>query len=189
MSKLFEQVLNRTGSRHGSFSMMLAHLSRFKDPVIVETGCVRALDDYSAGYSTVLFDAFLAEHGGRLYSVDNNAKHAEFARSLTSEDRTTILVGDSLRKLYEIKEPECHLLYLDSLDYKPEDQHPSALQALMELLAAARLCVPGKTLVAVDDNFPFERGKGAYIREFMRRGPHVLLYDGLQVVWGWRAYE
>ncbi len=52
--------------------------------MIVETGCIRSAEDWSAGYATYLVGYFLHHHGGELHSVDNDPNNVAFARAWTA---------------------------------------------------------------------------------------------------------
>jgi hypothetical protein len=58
---------------------------RFAAPRIVETGTIRAEEDFGgAGYFTYLAGTFVQRHGGTLHSVDLSPENVAFARAWTA---------------------------------------------------------------------------------------------------------
>jgi hypothetical protein len=135
--------------RDKSFDLMLRHLAGFMLPRIVETGCIRAEEDWGgAGFSTYLLGAYAAASDGRLESVDIGEKNCVFARKWTRVFGRNVEVfsEDSLRYLGERRE-QIDLLYLDSWDtYVPG----FAEHGLKEIQAAEHL-LHAKSMVVYDD--------------------------------------
>lgn len=135
--------------RDRSFDLMLRHLSGFQIPRIVETGCIRAEEDWhGAGFSTYLLGAYAAACGGRLESVDVGEKNCVFAKKWTRifGRHVEVFCQDSLRYLGERSEP-LDLLFLDSWDtYVPGFER----HGLAEIQAAERL-LHKKSMVVYDD--------------------------------------
>lgn len=118
--------LSRLAKREPTLRLALQLLEeRVNGAVIVETGCVRQTDDWSgAGMSTVVFGQWAEDHGGRLWSVDNDRDHLATAASLTKpwRDAISFHYADSVEFLTDVIGPELEwhridLLYLDSFDY------------------------------------------------------------------------
>src|SRR6185437_358159 len=134
---------------------------RFSDPVIVETGCIRSLDDWSAGYSTYLLACYLGGQGtGHLHSVDIDGAHLEFARQVVMPfgARMTFNQADSVAWLGQFS-GRIDALYPDSLD---ADTPGADDHALTEIEAAfSRLSA--NSLVLIDDTVWTQgwQGKGA----------------------------
>lgn len=138
---------------------------RFASPNVVETGCIRSPDDWSAGYFTYLMGLHLKQRGaGRLISVDNDHKHLEIARRLTAPFRphVDLFYNNSTDYLQGLKSQgqKMDLIYLDSLD---TDQPGSAEHGLIEAqLAESVLSENGFLLI---DDSPtvngVRTGKGA----------------------------
>lgn len=135
--------------RDRSFDLMLRHLSEFQTPQIVETGCIRAEEDWhGAGFSTYLLGAYAAARGGRLKSVDIGQKNCVFAKKWTRifGSHVEVFCEDSLRYLRGRSAP-IDLLFLDSWDtYVPG----FAEHGLREIQAAERL-LHRKSMVVYDD--------------------------------------
>ena len=179
-----ESALGGYVDRHRSFDLLLRQLSeRFSRAHIVETGCIRAEDDFEgAGFSTYVFGAYLQRRGGRLMSVDNDPNHCAFARQWTRcfGNAVEVCLADSVAHLKGGSEP-IDLLYLDSLD---ADQTRCAEHGLAEIQAAyPRL--RGRSLCACDDT-PYAagqfRGKGALAVPWLIERGWRVLYTGHQTV-------
>jgi len=142
--------------RNKSFDLMLRHLSALKSCRIVETGCIRAEEDWrGAGFGTYLLGAFAAAVRGRLDSVDANLAHCEFALKWTRVfgDAVNIHHGDSIDYLRRRSLP-VDLLYLDSWDtYVPG----YAEHGLREIQEAERSL--GDQSMVVYDDTSFRAGK------------------------------
>jgi predicted O-methyltransferase YrrM len=77
--------------RNKSFNIVIDYLSKLKNPIIVETGCIRGEEDWGspdnskcAGFSTYLFGCFLHGLGrGKLHSIELNQQNVDFAKKWT----------------------------------------------------------------------------------------------------------
>lgn len=181
-------------SREPTFRIMLDHLRTIKDPLIIETGCAR-YDKNSEGFdgdgfSTIIFDTFINQHGGEFRTVDINPDNVAFAKTQVSE-KTQVFCSDSVKFLHELNQElknsnkHIDLLYLDSFDFDPNNPHPSSLHHVKELTAIFASLRPG-TMIAVDDNFGTatdRNGKGKYVEEFMKDIGVPLFRDGYQLLW------
>jgi hypothetical protein len=115
----FEQkYAAKSDSRFYTFKAALNLFLQMGGKTILETGCVRQLEDYGAGYSTVLFCDVLDKFGGHLWSVDINPKNVEFCEQITKEweDLRNVICSDSVAFLENFSD-KIDLLYLDSWDY------------------------------------------------------------------------
>jgi predicted O-methyltransferase YrrM len=182
-----DDLINKTEKRSESFRLMIDSIKDRKNPLIIETGCSRSLNNYGGdGMSTIIFDEYIKSHGGSLYSVDINPAHVELAKSLTTN--ANIVCSDSVKFLFDIntKLRESNtivdLLYLDSFDLDSNNPHPSAIHHIMELLAIWPSCGKG-TVVSVDDNISDRAAKGMYVKQFMNNIGINMAYDGYQMVW------
>jgi len=137
--------------------------ARFPDgPRIVETGCIRSPEDWSAGYATWLFHEFiklLDRPLGFLISVDNDKDHIDIALRLVGytegmdldKFRVAFVQADSAALLADTANnaPNIRydLAYLDSCDtYLPGH----AEHGLAEAKAASRIVAPNG-LIVFDD--------------------------------------
>jgi Methyltransferase domain/Glycosyltransferase family 9 (heptosyltransferase) len=179
-----ESALGGYVDRHRSFDLLLQQLGeRFAHPRVVETGCIRAEDDFAgAGFSTYVLGAYLQHRGGHLTSVDNDANHCAFAQHWTRcfGAAVDVCVADSVAWLKGGSEP-INLLYLDSLD---TDQARCAEHGLAEIQAAyPRL--RGRSLVTCDDTVyrgNAFHGKGALLVPWLLERGWRILYSGHQTI-------
>lgn len=183
-------LIELTDQRKESFLFVKNYLDNIHNPFIVETGCVRAENDFSgAGSSTLIWDAYVNEFGGHYLSIDITPDCVEFARNKVLHPNS-IICSDSvlfLKTLSGLK--QCGLgyidvLYLDSYDLNPGEEHNSALHHIFELMAVTPLLQTG-SLVMVDDN-PDDNGKGKYIKQYMDNIGNKMVYQGYQYIWSWR---
>lgn len=181
-----QEIINNNGKRKESFELMIQKLKTKNNPLIVETGCVRQLNDYGAGMSTVIFDKYIEENNGECYSIDNNPINIALAQSITKNinlicsDSVTYLFGmnNQLRKINK----NIDLLYLDSFDLDISNPHPSSLHHILELICVWPSCGPN-TIIAVDDNLEDGTGKGKYVKQFMKNIGLNPIFDGYQIIW------
>ena len=176
--------LSGYSDRHRSFDILLQETARrFTTPTIVETGTIRAEEDWSgAGFFTYLAGAFLSRFGGRLHSVDINPQNCRFAREWTSVFGKTVTVhqDDSVRFLQRFTEP-IDVLFLDSLD---TDQPGHAEHAQKELQAALPK-LHETSLIVLDDtpwNAGVFTGKGALAVPWLLNHGWQIVYAGYQVL-------
>ncbi|MEO2029536.1 MAG: glycosyltransferase family 9 protein [Fuerstiella sp.] len=170
--------------RNRSFDALFrAMTARFESPTVVETGTIRAEEDWGgAGFFTYLAGAYLHRQGGKLYSADITAEHCRFAREWTEVfgDTVSIHEQDSLAFLKDFP-GQIDVLYLDSLD-TTEPNH--AAHALEETKAALDKLGPD-SLIVLDDT-PWSRGewlgKGTTAVPWLLKRGWEVLYAGYQVV-------
>jgi hypothetical protein len=194
-----EEMISKTNLRQDSFQIMIDHLKTIKNPLIIETGCIRPGDQpWSSlensfkddGMSTVIFDRYINDFDGEFYAVDLTPEHVEYAQSIVSE-KTQIICDDSVHFLWEaakqLKEDDqfVDVLYLDSFDWIPGNESASMAHHIKELACIISRMKPC-SLVAVDDNY-IENGvlvgKGVYVYEFMESIGAELMHKGVQCVW------
>lgn len=181
-----QQLLENNTQRRTSFEIMLKKLSNKNNPLIIETGCVRQLNDFGAGMSTVIFDKYIEQYGGECYSVDINPNNIRLAQHLTN--KVHLITSDSVKYLFEknrqLRDEQKYvdLLYLDSFDFDHNNPHPSSMHHILELLCIWPSCHKG-TIVAVDDNFKNGNGKGKYVKQFMSNIGINPIFDGYQILW------
>jgi hypothetical protein len=132
--------------------------------VIVETGCAA-----HGTKSTLLWDAFVQKHGGRVYSVDLDAGAVRDTNAATS-GATTVSCQDSVTYLKNFHEP-IDMLYLDSYDVDYLQPAPSAFHHWKEFQACRHLLHTG-SVVLIDDtpvsNKWFDQGVNHHLHTYMQ---------------------
>jgi hypothetical protein len=122
---------------------------RWKQPQIVETGCVRSKHDWSAGYMTWLLGALVDEiGGGKLVSVDIDPFHVATARRLCRRWNRVSVVESCSGKYLENRSSPVDVAYIDSVD---TDVAGHAEHCLRECRAVAKLMAPNG-LIVIDDS-------------------------------------
>jgi len=171
--------------RHRTFEAFLSRAVRKAKPLVVETGTIRSVEDWSAGYSTYLVGYFLHHHGGELHSIDVDPNNVAFARAWTAAYGAAVRVhqAHSHEWLQGYAGPPIDLLYLDSADIgTPQYQECSSREAELALPHLA-----ADAAILFDDtcwNAGSFRGKGALAVPWLqRRGWHVIA-GGYQVLLG-----
>jgi len=157
--------------------------------LIVETGSLRAVDDWGAGQSTLLWKAFSEFRDCEIHTVDLNPDVTALTERVCG-DAVHAHTGDSVAFLHAMASVpvprQIDLLYLDSFDFDPEEPFPSAMHHVKELIAI-RSCLHRGSMVAIDDNFVSPDGKHVgkgYLA--MRWFEHLdipCLYSGYQFLW------
>lgn len=130
------------GCRFPTFKVAFNLFLAFNGESIVETGCLRMPNDFSAGQSTLVFCEFLHQYGGHLWTIDIDPNNISVCDRLTREfcRVRTLICSDSVTHLGSsgVDLPKrIDLLYLDSFDFP-----------LMELLR--RHGAAGREQVAYD---------------------------------------
>ncbi len=195
--KWFDEMRPRLVGRADTFARMFEHLDTFKRPVdIIETGCIRKADSWEGdGQSTILFERYVQQNGGTVYSVDVDPEATRLASKLTSK-WVKVYTGDSVKWLGDLSKdrykPVVDLLYLDSFDLLVSQPIPAALHHMNELRAAMPLIRPN-TLVVVDDSpgiyydYPFPHvdisGKGMFVAKHAEYVGAEMIFHKYQVGW------
>lgn len=183
-----EHFVPRLRHRADGFRIIFHHLSRFSDPLIIETGCLRAPDNWEGdGQSTFQFDCYVRSNGGAVISIDIGQNSIESARRACSS-KTSLILNDSVAALHMLSGlggRKASLVYLDSFDLDVNNPLPSATHHILELVAVRPLLVPG-TIVCVDD-YALDGcepgGKGQMIDMFMNSIYAEVVYTGYQKIW------
>ena len=158
-----------------------------RTPVVVEIGSVMLDHGWeSHGGSTLVFDAFVAFHGGWLISVDHSLEVVRRARGLVS-NRTVFLVGESTTALGALGAigvaSAVDLLYLDGAEWTDGTERTSG--ALRDLLASRFL--GSDAIIACDDvyedGFGGFEGSGGAVRTYFQRAGKRPLVDGRVCAW------
>jgi predicted O-methyltransferase YrrM len=114
----FDSPMTTFVDRHRTFEAFLSRARRKARPLIVETGCIRSVEDWSAGYATYWLGYFVHHHGGELHSIDLDPNCVAFARAWTAGFGPSVRVhqAHSHDWLADYSGPPIDLLYLDSAD-------------------------------------------------------------------------
>ena len=195
--QFYDDVRSRLGHRQSGFDYIFDYLKTLKEPLIVETGCARQLDNYEGdGQSSLLFDKYINEYGGYFWTVDLSEESVNYSKSKVISENIAVSLGDSITKLKELNtvllqsEKKIDFLYLDSFDAprdQPEVVYMSAVHHLYELVTIAPSLVDG-ALIGVDDNWVENgqlAGKGQFVFDYMQKSGRPLCHDGYQLFWKW----
>ena len=199
--EFYNDVRDKLQHRQSGFDYIFQYLGGYEDPIIVETGCARQLDNYSGdGQSSLLFDKYINKYGGEFYTVDISQESTDYCKSRMTCDKSHVYTNDSITQLKELNDLlqdrnlKIDFLYLDSFDAprdKPEVVFESALHHLYELLTIAPSLKNG-ALIGVDDNWVEQKdgnnylvGKGQMVFDFMQKSGRPLVRDGYQLFWIW----
>lgn len=177
----------KSGERKDTYNMVFDLLP--KNPLIVETGCVRMEEDYGAGYSTVIFGDYVTTHGGKLVTIELSGENLAMCKKLTKLFASNIeyIHMDSVAALHNwgITHPGVmiDLLYLDSWDYPVGedggDPFPCQEHQRKELAQAWKHLKQG-ALILLDDNTIGDGGKTRITKELLRIKGAECLSDGGQ---------
>lgn len=180
--------LCRRADRDKTIDFLLCEIaSRFNWPLIVETGCIRSNEDWSAGYSTYLFAVFLYRLGsGRLITIDNNKQNLNFAMEKIKEhgwDNNQVypMCFDSVEYFKAYLGDEINVLFLDSLDAENPNH---ANYALCELKTIEEYLSEDSLIVFDDTAYANGRwvGKGALTVPYLLGKDYHILSLGYQVI-------
>ena len=157
--KWFETIASKLGNREISFRKIFKYLDAQPTPIIiVETGCLRKVNNFSDGQSTLLFDKYTLSRGekSKVYTVDINLISIKVCRQIVSKN-VEITADDSVRYLNNLShkfftnKTKVSMFYLDSFDVDWRYPYPSAAHHLKELTAISKT-LNKDTLVVVDDS-------------------------------------
>ena len=154
------------------------------DCIIVETGTIRKDSPDGDGNALLLFEEYLENKIGRIFSIDIDHNAVNYARTIV-KNKTIISHNDSVKWLINsLWTHSISLLYLDSLDFDGNNPEISAIHHLNEILAVYNKGHLRNCIVAIDDNFEPYYGKGMLVRRFLELLPSdILKYDGYIQVW------
>ena len=157
--KWFNDIAPKLKEREISFRKIFKYLDSQPTPiVIVETGCLRSIDNFLDGQSTLLFDKYTLARGekSKVYTVDINPVSTLVCKKVVSNN-VQITTEDSVRYLNNLtnnflkNKTNVTMFYLDSFDLDWRYPYPSAAHHLKELTSIIRL-LNEETLVVVDDS-------------------------------------
>lgn len=183
----FSDYRDKLGGRADTFEAAFKLLCKLPIPTIVETGCIRQLDNWAGdGQSTVMFNAFNNTAGGQFWTCDKSPEAVAVAKTIMT-DPTYAVCGDSVPFLADFSQP-IDFLYLDSFDFDQSNPHPSQLHCLYELCAAVRW-MDSKSVIMIDDTWRYGThvmGKGGLAVPFLERIRAMRVASGYQEVWALR---
>ena len=184
--KKFDQLFSfRLGKRAIGFKTIFDYLlsQQMDYYLIIETGSCRQENSWRHdGLSTVVFDHFVSDMGGKVISIDIDPVATNCTKRICSH-HVEAICSDSIEFLWNYKpQKTINLVYLDSFDFDHTNYHPSAMHHIKELLAIISKLTPN-TLIVVDDNFANNQGKGMYLDEFFAHTPCKKIIDGFQMGW------
>lgn len=177
--------LTRRGDRDLGFDYVLREMRNRMNPIAVETGCARMMDDWGpwggAGFSTYLLGVYMKFSGGKLVSMDISPDNCALARAATSHlGSVDVRCVDSVLGLSKWSGP-IDLLLLDSWDTSIAG---FAEHALREVKAVeSQLC--RKTIIVFDDTVYSSgrwAGKGALAVPYLIGRGWRIAYSGLQTI-------
>ncbi|QDV50064.1 polysaccharide pyruvyl transferase family protein [Gimesia fumaroli] len=171
--------------RHRGFDVLFREIKkRFSAPNIVETGTIRAEEDWAgAGFSTYLFGAFCSRYGGKIASVDLNGGNCQFARAWTRIFKEVVEIhhAHSSDFLKSLPDQSIDVLYQDSVD----TEIPTHAQDCLTELKVAYPKLHDQSIIAYDDS-PWSkgafRGKGEFAIPWLLERGWQIIYAGYQVV-------
>lgn len=199
--QFYNDVRSRLGHRQSGFDFIFNYLKDIKDPLIVETGCARKMDNYGGdGQSSLLFDKYINQYGGEFHTVDISPESTSYCEGQMTCDKSHVYTEDSIAQLkhlnylFQERNTKIDFLYLDSFDSprdNPDVVQQSALHHLYELLTISPSLKNG-ALIGVDDNWIEQRngqniiaGKGQFVFDYMNKSGRKLVHDGYQLFWKW----
>jgi hypothetical protein len=177
----------RLAQRAEGFAALFGALAGHRQPLIVETGCLRIPGNWQGdGQSTFQFDAYVRSNGGHLVSIDILPESIDTARRACSS-AANLVCNDSVAALYALSRllpGPAALVYLDSYDLDLADPMPSAIHHALELAAVRPLLGPG-SLVCIDDYGVGDQsgGKGLIVDRFFTAIRATVLHSGYQKLW------
>ena len=183
----FDKYAGKLGGRYATFKSALMLLNQIKDqPMIVETGCLRADGDWGGGQSTYIFGEYVKLFGGWLHSVDINPDNVAMCEFVCQGLPINMHVGDSCAFLHEWGKIPIDLLYLDSLDYVLDNNHEQAKLSqhhqLTEIETAWTL-LADKAIILLDDVDFLGGGKSRLSEAFLREMGAINIYRSQQSLW------
>ena len=155
----FETIASRLENREVSFRKIFKYLDVQPTPiVIIETGCLRKLDNFADGQSTLLLDKYTQSRGkgSKVYTVDIDSKATKVCKEAVSK-HVEIVTDSSVRYLTYLSKSflkakmKVSMFYLDSFDLDWRYPYPSAVHHLKELTSIIKI-LNEETLVVVDDS-------------------------------------
>lgn len=170
------------GHRAHTMRAALVRLKQTGGRLIVESGCCRQEGNWAGdGQSTLVFAAYGRKFAAAVMSADVDPAAVRLAQRLVKEHcgtdvHVTVRCGDAEREIAAVNQP-IDLLYLDSLDFRPQNPGPSQERAWREF-EAAEPWLHEESVVLIDDcDLPHGGKGGMLIPEMERRGWRVLMRE------------
>lgn len=181
-----EKYLPLLGRRFWSFKVALNLFKQLGGNHILETGCIRVIDDWAAGMSTLIFAEFASKEGAVFDTIEISPENIEISKKVTAPYEKFVVyhLGDSIKVLKEWSHP-IDLLFLDSQDTDPNDEK-IARQSQVHQLGELTLAYPNLTqnaLVLLDDNYFKNGGKTRLAKEFLQNKGWVNIMDYEASLW------
>jgi hypothetical protein len=180
--RTFDAALTSFVDRHRSFDALFKLATERGLLRWVETGCIRAPEDWTAGFSTYIFGLYLMHQGGELESVDLNGGNCNFAREWTQAFGTTVKVLEQHSHDYlKARREPIDVFYTDSADVGTDRYQECCLEE-------CRLALPllhDRSLVLFDDSCWGKgsfQGKGAKAIPWLMSQGWRVVYGGYQVL-------
>jgi hypothetical protein len=167
--------------RNRSFDLFLKHLKKMDKPVVVETGCIRSEEDFSAGYSSYILGTFLYHHGGHLTSVDLSVVNCKFAKSKTEGLPVDVILNHSWYFFKKYSGPKINAVYLDSHDADLPGHEENCLEEAKLVLQH----LTEDAVILIDDTTHYDcswKGKGAQAIPWLISQGFKIEYAGYQVL-------
>ena len=175
--------------RRSTFRQMFEYLDQFENPIIIETGTTREIGNNAGdGNATLMFEAYVKERGGHVYTIDIDPKACKIVSDHTDPKYTTVLCGDSLVVLPTL-DVSPNLVYLDSydLDVPLAVETGQDLASSMHHLYELQILLPkisADTLVVVDDSPEmWNYGKGYEVRKYYQSKNIDPLFESYHIGW------
>lgn len=171
------------GDRSISFAIALDRLATLAyQPSIVETGCIRAENDWAgAGYSTFILGLAAERFGGTMCSIDIDAVNIKYAAHVCKNiPAARFVCADSVAALAQIETP-IDLLYLDSMDTYVAGHDVHGLKEAQ--VGAAKVSNSG--MIVFDDTLNVDGkilGKGSLAIPWLLDNGWQIVFSGYQVV-------
>lgn len=184
----WEAAEKRLSKRSNGFKKIFDYLEQLDNPLIVETGTYREVNNYEGdGCSTLLFDNWLNYHEGTLFSVDISEEACQLSEQSTKN--AEVYQCDSVTFLGHL-DTKIDLLYLDSYNITDWSNDWAASAHHLKELFAAHKCLKEGTLIVIDDNIlhPVSRlpkGKGRLVAELMKALDIKPFLEEYQWAWVW----
>ena len=181
-----KKYLPLLGRRFWSFKIALNFFVQLRMQYIVETGCLRLVDDWDAGMSTLILADFVAHQGGVFSSIDISQKNIDTAKKVLGDlaKHCNFHLGDSLAFFKKWFSP-IDFLFLDSVDTDPKNEE-IALKAQKHQLEEIKLAWPNLTknaIVLLDDNYFANGGKTRLAKAFLEKKGCLNIMDYEASLW------